>query len=156
MKLKTYQTIKIKHYLKNESLLIFANGINQKAQKWIKVEQGLKKMQINYFKTYNKIIIKTMGNSIFSRTVNLINGPFFLLKPKAKTILNKNIILKETLDSLKFRLLSIKLNNKIYSIPQIKNINSFNNKETIAILYQFLLVHLKFPQIIVKFRNNVI
>nr|QYJ09263.1 ribosomal protein L10 [Pleurosigma sp. mgcode 4] len=156
MKFKNYQILKIKHYFKNNSILLLSNGINQKANNWVKLEQGFKIINLNYYKTYNKIARKVLKTSVYSNVVNLINGPFFLLTPNKKTTLTKKLLKKETLEFLKFRLLALKLNKKIYSINQIKKINSFVYKEAISVLYQFLLVNLKFPQTLIKSRNNVI
>nr|YP_010233624.1 hypothetical protein LWA48_mgp10 [Pleurosigma inscriptura]QSZ78241.1 hypothetical protein Pi_026 [Pleurosigma inscriptura] len=150
MKFKNYQILKVKHYLKHNSILLLSNGINQKSNNWIKLEQEFKTINLNYYKLYNKIAIKVLKTSIYSNFINLVNGPFFLLTPKNKTILTKKLIRKETLGFLKFRLLAIKLNKKIYSIKQTQKLNSFVYKETISVFYQFLLINLKFPQTLIK------
>ena len=150
MKFKNYQILKIKHHLKNNSILLLSNGTNQKASNWVKLEQGLKSINLNYYKLYNKVTKKVLKTSIYLNFTNLINSPFFLITPKKKTILTKKLITKEALEFLKFRLLAIKLNKKIYSIKQIQKINSFVYKETISVFYQFLLINLKFSQTLIK------
>ena len=150
MKLKNYQILKIKRHLKNNSILLLSSGINKKSNNWVKLEQGLKKINLNYYKPYNKIARKIFKTSIYSNFVNLINGPFFLLIPKNKTILNKKLLKKETLEFFKFRLLALKLNKKIYSTKQIQKLNSFVYKESISIFYQFLIINLKFSQTLIK------
>ena len=150
MKFKNYQILKVKHYLKNNSILLLSNGINQKANNWVKLEQEFKTINLNYYKPYNKIARKVLKTSIYSNFLNLINGPFFLLTPKNRTLLTKKLIRKETLEFLKFRLLAIKLNKKIYSIKQIQKLNSFVYKETVSVFYQFLLINLKFSQTLIK------
>jgi hypothetical protein len=150
MKFKNYQILKIKHYFKNNSVLLLSNGINQKADNWVKFEQGFKTINLNYYKIYNKIVRKVLKPSIYSNLVNLINGPFFLITPNKKIILTRKLLKKETLEFLKFRLLALKLNKNVYSINQIKKINSFVYKESISILYQFLLINLKFPKTLIK------
>ena len=150
MKFKNYQILKIKHYFKNNSILLLSNGINQKANNWIKLEQGFKTINLNYYKPYNKIARKFFKTSIYSNFVNLINGPFFLLTPNNKTILTKKLLKKETLEFLKFRLLALRLNKNIYSIKQIKKMNSLVYKEVISVFYQFLIINMKLPQIFVK------
>lgn len=150
MKFKNYQILKIKHYFKNNSILLLSNGINQKANNWVKLEQGLKTINLSYYKPYNKIARKILQTSIYSNFVNLINGPFFLLTPKNKTILIKKLLKKETLEFLKFRLLALKLNKKIYSNKQIQKLNSFVYKDAVALFYQFLLINLKISQTLIK------
>ena len=150
MKLKNYQKLKIEKYLKNNSILLLSSGINKKSNNWVKLEQGLKKINLNYYKPYNKIARKIFKTSIYSNFVNLINGPFFLLIPKNKTILNKKLLKKETLEFFKFRLLALKLNKKIYSTKQIQKLNSFVYKESISVFYQFLIINLKFSQTLIK------
>lgn len=150
MKFKNYQILKIKHYLKNNSILLLSNGINQKATNWVTLEQGFKIINLDYYKPYNKIARKILKTSIYSNFINLINGPFFLLSPNTKMGLNKKLLKKETLEFLKFRLLALKLNKKIYSTKQIQKLNSFVYKETISVFYQFLLINLKFSQTLIK------
>ena len=77
MKFKNYQFLKIKQYLKNNDILLISNGINQKALNWVKLEQGIKKMNLKYFKPYNKITKKVISTSIYFNYINLINGSFF-------------------------------------------------------------------------------
>ena len=140
----------MKHYFKNNSILLLSNGINQKASNWVKLEQGFKLINLNCYKPYNKIARKVLKTSIYLNFINLINGPFFLITPKKKTILTKKLIKKETFEFLKFRLLAMKLNKKVYSIKQIQKMNSFAYKETISVFYQFLLINLKFSQTLIK------
>ena len=151
MKFKSYQTKKIKSYLKNNTLILFANGTNQKAQNWINIEQGLQKLKIKYYKSYNKLTIKALNNSIYTNIQGLINGPFFFFIPLAKhTIFKKTILLNETWEPLTFKLLALILNTKVYSIPQTNKMNSLKYSDSIAIFYQFLLIHMKFPQVMTK------
>ena len=150
MKLKNYQTLKTKRYLKNNSILLISNGINQKSTNWVKFEQGLKKINLNYYKPYNKITQKIFKASVYSNFVSLINGPFFLLIPENRTILTKKLLKRETLEFFKFRLLALKLNKKIYSTKQIQKLNSFVYKESISVFYQFLLINLKISQTLIK------
>ena len=157
MKFKSYQIKKIKSSIKHNRFLLFANGTNQKAQNWIAIEQGLQKLNIKYYKSYNKLVIKTFNNSIYNNIKGIINGLFFFLTPlNTFIIIKKNILLNETLEPLIFKLLALKLNTKVYSIPQINKISSLKYNDSIIVLYQFLLIQLKFSQTITKTRNNVI
>jgi hypothetical protein len=154
---RDYQFSKIKQYLKNEFLL-FSNGANQNSRNWLAVEQGLHRFELKYYKVYNKIALKVLKNSIYKNIHQIIRGTFFFLKLNNSSIsISKNILFKN-LEPIFFTLLSIKLNNKIYSIAQIKNIKSLKYKNNIKIFYQFLLTDLKSVYKIAskKSRNNVI
>nr|QUS63605.1 hypothetical protein [Haslea silbo]QUS63808.1 hypothetical protein [Haslea silbo] len=139
---RDYQLLKVKQYLK-QKFLLFSNGANQTSTNWLAVEQGLYKSNLKYYKVYNKIALKVLKNSIYNNIGQIVKGTFFFLKLKNNsTVLIKQKLFKE-LESIFFTLLSIKLNNKIYSIAQIKKIKSLNYKNNIAILYQFLSTNLK-------------
>ena len=144
MNFRIYQHAKVKSYLKDNTLVFFVNGVNQSCINWVKVEQGLKKLKFIYYKVYNKLTIKIFKISIFSNFSKMVTGPFFFLKIKKKGLkIDKNILFSENLKPLFFTLFALKLNNKIYSIAQIKKLNSFNYNSNIALLHQFLSIHLK-------------
>ena len=144
MKFKDYQNLKIKNYLKNYSLLLILNGINQKSKNQIRIKQEIKNLKIIYYKTYNKLTIKIFKNSIYKNFTKLIYSPIFFLITKQKYF---NITTTKYLEMLKFSILGIKLNKKIYTITQLKNIKSTNYKTVLAVLYQFLFINLKLIQI---------
>lgn len=153
MKFKNYQNRKIKNYLKNYSFLIITNGINQNYKNQIIIKQELKKIKITYYKIYNKLTIKIFENSKFKNIAKLISSPIFFIMPKKKTL---NISITSYLETILFPVLGIKLNSKIYSKKQVKNIKSISYKNEIAMLYQFLLTNLKLIQVTNNnFRNNV-
>ena len=151
MKFKKYQKIKIKNYFKNYSLLFIANGINQNLKNQMLTKQEMKKkLKLAYYKIYNKLTTKILKESICKNFTKLIYSPIFFLTPKQK---NLNLSTIKYLETLSFTILGIKLNKKIYTITQFKNIKSTNYKNELSILYQFLFIHLKLIQ---TFRNNVI
>lgn len=155
MKFKNYQNIKLKNYLKTYSLLIITNGINQNYKNQIFSKQEFKKLKLTYYKIYNKLTRKLFKNSRFKNMTQLIYSPIFFILPKQH---NLNISVLNYLEKLLFLVMGIKLNKKIYSSVQLKNLKSINYKNEIALLYQFLLINLKLIQITDNnnFRNNVI
>lgn len=152
---RNYQLSRTKQYLKNKFLL-FSNGANQNSQNWLTVEQGLSSSKLKYYKIYNKIALKVLNHSIYKNIQQLVQGTFFFLQlNKNKTaFLNKKKLFKN-LETIFFKLVSIKLNNKIYSIAQIKNIKSFKYKNNIALLYQFFLVNLKSQYVMLYNKKNL-
>lgn len=138
---KIYRATKTKNYIKNSSLFFLFNGVNRKSNDWIIAEQELKKINYNYYKLFNKTVIKTTQISIYRKIETTINGITFFIKPNSKLV-NKNILLT-SFEPLLFTLLAVKLNNKIYSVKQLKNIYSLKYRENKLLFYQFGIKHLK-------------
>lgn len=64
LNLKNYQTSKTKNYLKKNNFLLLSIGANQNSQNWLTIEQGLNKLKLSYYKTYNNNTKKILKNSI--------------------------------------------------------------------------------------------
>ena len=139
---RNYQKTKIKSLLKNNNFLLFSIGANQNSSNWIALEQNLHKLAINYTKIYNNITTKILHDSIGKKSKKMVSSTFFFLKPKNIAKLIKSTLLNE-LNVNKFYVVAIYLNKKIYTISQLKRINSFHYKKNVAIIYQFLLVSIK-------------
>ena len=90
-----------------------------------------------------------MENSTNTNIANIINSTFFFIKPlNNDTKINMKIF--QHLESILFTILAIRINKKIYSFAQSKNITSFNHKKNMSILYQFLLTNIKFSHALKK------
>ena len=68
----------------------------------------------------------------------------FFIKPLVNDRLLTKNSLASILDPTFFTLLKVKLHKKIYLITQLKNLKSFNYIKNISIMYQFLVMNLKF------------
>lgn len=148
--LKEYQNKKIKQYLKSNSLILFSINANQNSQRWVDIEQELQKLKYNYYKSYNNTTKKIIKYSICMNVANIIASTFFFLKPvTSKTRVDNKIF--QLLNTNLFTLLAIKLNNKIYTIAQSKNIISLNYRKKASILYQFLFTSMKTTHSIKEF-----
>lgn len=153
--LKNYQNLVIKNTLKKKNLLFFTININKDSQNWLTIEQSLHKLGLTYAKTYNNIAIKILERSIFRNIKNLISSTFFILKQQKNLIIKNTII--NSLGSIDFTTLMLKLNKNIYIKPQLNTMNSYHYKKNISIMYQFLIITLKSPIFSKqKTRNNVI
>ena len=139
---KEYQKQKTKQYLKNNDFILLAINANQKLQNWVTIKQELYKLKLNYYKIYNKTTKKVMENSIHRRIISVVNTTFFFIKLNNKKILVKTDIF-HLLENILFTLLAIKLNKKVYSTAQFKNIISFHYKKNVSVLYQCLITNLK-------------
>jgi len=145
MEFKKYQSFKIKNFLKTFPILFLSNGVNREASNWVKIEQGLKTTDLNYYKSCNMTLLKTLKVSYYRNLTNLIKGSIFFLTLNSKKRLSVDLLIRDTLELLKYHLLIFKLNKKMYLITQIKKLNSFSYVKIISIFYQFLLISFKLP-----------
>lgn len=133
---KKYQTIKTNSYIKTNTFLFFFLSNKSKNNNWKKKEQTLKKLKLTYFKTTNKIVLKQFKNSIFKNFIALICGIILLITTHSKQFEKfeniKNILQKD------FSLVSLKLNNKIYSVNEISKISFLSYKKNLFVFYQNL------------------
>lgn len=141
---KIYKTTKTKNFIKTTNLFFFFNGNNKKATDWIATERDLKNIHFQYYKIFNKIASKTFNNSIFKNFESTVNGISFFIKPSlSNNSTIKKHILFNNFEFLLFKLITIKLNNKMYSIKQFNKTFSMNYKNNKILLYQFGIVNLK-------------
>lgn len=141
---KNYQIYKTKKYLKENNFLFFSVGANQKFKNLLDLDQNLCKLNLNYYKIYNNITTKVLKNSAYQNISKTLNSTMFFIKP----LVNDKLLTKNSLASILnptfFTLLKVKLHKKIYLITQLKNLKSFNYIKNISIMYQFLVMNLKF------------
>lgn len=140
---KKYKLEKTQNLLKNNSFILFFHGTKKNSQEFKIMNQKLKSINLISYSNSNKITKKLLEKSIFISNSTIIHGNIFFIKPnfKNKIILWKHI--SNSLESLLFLLLAVKLNNIVYSAIQIKKINSFEYKENKLLLYQFIITNLK-------------
>lgn len=93
-------------------------------------------------------MINTLKNSIFKNLVVLIHGPIILLNNPNTKLTFKEL---KSLNPL-ISLLSFRLNNKIYSKKQIKNLNRMSYLENISIFHNSMKTCIKLPYY--KFKNK--
>ena len=128
MKIKTkhYKLAKIKSYYKNEKILFLFDTYNLDTKNWLKVEQKLKNLNLKYYKIFNVITKIFLKNTIFKNLKTIINGPLKLVSLRDEKTLIDIKKLKKTFSN--FQLSTVKLNNKLYSKSQIKNLELLNYK----------------------------
>lgn len=140
--LKKYQTIKINSYIKINTFLLFFQSNKSKNISWKKNEQTLKKLKLTYYKTINKIVLRKFKNSIYKNFTTLISGVILLVTTTDKKRFEKFEKIKKTLQS-NFSLISVKLNNKIYSVNELQKISYLSHTQNLFIFYQSLERFLK-------------
>ena len=140
--LKDYQIFKLKKYFKNNNFFFLFHSAKLNLNQWTITEQNLKKLKLNYYKTLNGTTLKTLKNSIYRNTSSVISSFVVFINPKFKTTeFDLDLLVKNLKPS--FSLISLKLNNKIYSPAQLKGIKSLSYKKNMFNLHKSLDKHLK-------------
>ena len=143
--LRKYQAIKINSYIKTNTFLLFFLTNKSKNVSWRKNEQTLKKLKLTYYKTINKIVLKKFKDSIYKNFTALISGVILLITTNSKQLKNFENIRKILQNN--FSLISLKLNNKIYSVNEVTKISVFSYKKNLFGFYQSLEKYLKINHI---------
>jgi hypothetical protein len=141
LNIKIYKAKRIKSYLKTHSFFLIMNGVHKSSISWIKTEQELQKFNFCYYKVLNKISIKKFYDSIYKKTLTILSGSTFFIKP-GLTILTKHILLN-SFKPLLLATLALKISSKLYSCNQLKNIHSVYYEKNKMLIFQFFTIHLK-------------
>ena len=148
--LKKYRVLKIKNSFKNSDLLFFYHSSKIKSNKWMLTEQHLKKIKLEYNQIYNGTAIKTINNSIYLNMNKIISGVVIFAKPIFKSTTLQLKTVKNDLNPT-FILLFLKLNNKVYTLPQFKNMNILNYQTAV---FNFNRGLSRYVKTIYKFKNQ--
>lgn len=140
--LKDYQIFKLKKYFKNNGFFFLFHSAKLSLNQWIIVEQELKKLKLNYYKTLNGTTLKTLEKSIYKTSSPIITNFVTFINLKFKTTEFDLERLKKDLKP-SFSLIALKLNNKIYSSAQLKGVKSLSYKKNMFNLHRSLDQHLK-------------
>jgi hypothetical protein len=140
---KEYKILKTKNYIKENKIFFFFNSINRNSNDSIIVEQNLKKLNFDSYKIYNKTSKKTLKASTYKNSTELVNSITLLIKPMFTNFEIKKSTLLQSFEPLLFSLLAIKVNNKIYSKNQLKEIFLLNYKDIKLLFFQFGITNSK-------------
>lgn len=139
--LKTYRRLKIKYYLKTINFFFFFHGASLNNESWIKTEQTLVSNKLKYYRVFNTLMIRTLKCSIFKNLTTLLHGPIVLINTDNVELTLKKL---KNINPL-INLLCLKLNNKIYSRKQIKNIKKLSYIENVSIFHKSMKTLIKMP-----------
>ena len=139
--LKTYKRLKIEYYLKTVNFFFFFHGASLDSENWIKTEQTLVKNKLKYYRVFNTLMIRTLNCSIFKNVTTLLHGPIILINSNDPKLTLKKL---KNINPL-VNLLCLKLNNKIYSRKQIKNIKKLSYIENVSIFHKSMKTLIKMP-----------
>ena len=139
---KSYQIFKLKKYIKKNEIFFLFHCAKLDSVKWTKTEQSLKKLNLEYYKPLNKVASKTLKTSIFNNLDSSMGGFLLFVNPiDKKSVIDLSTITKSLKPS--FVLIGVKLNNKIYSKAQLKNLNLFSYNKNMFELHKTLDKYLK-------------
>lgn len=139
---KDYQSVKLKNFFKTNGFFLLFHSAKLDLNQWIYTEQKLKKLKLNYSKGLNGITLKLFKNSIYTNISPIICSFVLFINPNFKTTELKPDLIKKDLKP-SFELISVKVNNKIYSTSQFKGLNDFSYKKNVFNLYKSLDQQLK-------------
>jgi len=150
---KDYQSVKLKNFFKTNGFFFWFHSAKLDLNQWIHTEQNLKKFKLNYSKVLNGITLKLFKNSIYTNMSPIICSFVLFINPNFKTTeLQFGAIKKDLKPS--FELISVKVNNKIYSTSQLKGLNSCSYKKNVFNLYTSLDQHLKTSYLLAKRKTS--
>lgn len=138
--LQTYKRHKIKEYFQKLDFFFFCYSSLLNNNCWTQIEQNLTSLGLRHHYITNKLIIQAIRNSIFTNLTVIIHASILLLH------CNSLLIYKELKNVNSLFLLSLKLNNKIYSKRQLQNLKKISYVENVLILHNSvkLLTQLSF------------
>lgn len=146
---KDYQNAKLKNFFKTNGFFLWFHSAKLELNQWIYIEQNLKKLKLNYSKALNGITLKLFKNSIYTNVSPIVCSFVLFINSNFRTTeLQLNSLEKDLKPS--FKLISAKLNNKVYSVSQLKGLNHFSYKKNVFNLYCSLDQHLKISYILTK------
>jgi hypothetical protein len=146
---KDYQSAKLKNFFKTNSFFFLFHSAKLDLNQWIHTEQNLKKLKLNYSKALNGITLKFFKSSIYANVSSIVCGFIIFINPSFKTTNLKLSSIKKDLKP-SFELISVKLNNKIYSTSQLRGLETFSYKKALFNLHSSLDKNLKTSYLLTK------
>lgn len=139
---KTSQRIKLKKLFKTNDLLFLCHSAKSDLNQWIQIEQSLKKLKLKYAKFLNSTTLTLFESSIYKNLNSIICGFLLFIRPEYRTTQIDLDYIRRIFKPL-FELVSVKLNNKVYSSSQLKGLKSFSHRKNMFNLHQSLDRYLK-------------
>ena len=146
---KGYQSVKLKKFFKTNDFFFLFHSAKLDITQWTRTEQNLKKLKLKYSKALNGTTLKLFKGSIYKNLSPIICGFVVFINPNFKTTELKLNSVKKDLKS-SFELISVKLNNKMYSTSQLKGLNTLSYKQNAFNVYKTFDRHLKTSYLLTK------
>jgi ribosomal protein L10 len=156
--LKNYKLAKLKSLLKTQKLLFICHYINDKTNKYVKLNQKMSKKQLKFFKTDSSLVYFLLKKSIYLNLINLISGTVAILYFNKYHYFNDIFNINKKLNIFFFI-----FNKKFYPIKLIFHLSTIKYTPNINLLYFFFKNYIIFKFLPIFFlinkklsRNNVI
>ncbi len=144
LKLKDYKIQKVKKLIKYKKIFFIFTVLDLKSKNSLILNKLLNNKKLMTYKINNNLTRKFLQTSIFSNIQLLLNGPSLLIFLKNES--NLDFIPKNLFDLDKnSKFIVFKINTKIYTKPQLNNLQTLNHKKNIKILNKSLQKLLKLP-----------
>lgn len=139
---KNYELIKLKKLFKANDFFFLFHSAKLNLNQWVQTEQKLKKSKLKYLKVLNGTGLRLLKNSVYKKLIPIVYGFIIYINLNFQTTKLNLSFLKNDLKPF-FELITVKLNSKIYSISQLKEIQTFSYQSTVFNLHQSLDRYLK-------------
>jgi len=143
--LKESKVKKLKKILNTNIFFIICNTSSITSDKFLKLTQGLIKLNLYCYKVNNKLLKRVYKDSIFKNYANSINGSFMLILVKQDCITSNYIVISKELKKYKIEPLGVYFNYKLYSINQLKKLFYLNYERNMELFHISLKTLLKTP-----------
>lgn len=143
--LKESKVKKLKKILNTNIFFIICNNSSITSDKFLKLTQGLIKLNLYCYKVNNKLLKRVYKDSIFKNYANSINGSFMLILVKQDCITSNYIVISKELKKYKIEPLGVYFNYKLYSINQLKKLFYLNYERNMELFHISLKTLLKMP-----------
>jgi len=143
--LKESKVKKLKKILNTNIFFIICNTSSITSDKFLKLTQGLIKLNLYCYKVNNKLLKRVYKDSIFKNYANSINGSFMLILVKQDCITSNYIVISKELKKYKIEPLGVYFNYKLYSINQLKKLFYLNYERNMELFHISLKTLLKMP-----------
>jgi hypothetical protein len=147
---KDYKSVKLKKFFKTNDFFFLFHSARLDLNQWIQTEQNLKKLKLKYSKALNGTTLKLFKNSIYKNLSPIIGGFVLFMSSGFKTPELRLNSIKKEVKPLSFELISVKLNNKLYSTSQLKGLNILSHRKNVFNLHRSLDRYLKTSYILTK------
>jgi ribosomal protein L10 len=131
--------------LNTNIFFIICNTSSITSDKFLKLTQGLIKLNLYCYKVNNKLLKRVYKDSIFKNYANSINGSFMLILVKQDRITSNYIVISKELKKYKIEPLGVYFNYKLYSINQLKKLFYLNYERNMELFHISLKTLLKTP-----------
>ena len=157
--LKTYQTFKVKRFLKENKNIIVYVCPDYNSQITVKLTKLFALKGLSYLKVINKVTVKMLKRSIFSRYASLVTGPVIVVSLKDS---KKRLSLFELINlSDKLHFVCVRVKSRFYTSLEINNMSTLDSHLTYSsfkksIQSPYTNLYLNMLLYFNKSRNNVI